>query len=144
MSGELPPRPFAAPSTRPSPGSFLPKSSRLIGSPDPIPSPSPRKPVPAANARQTRRQPRGRVSACATVWATVAGSRHQPADDLRAPQRINRRLHQLAPPRIKIPPLPFPSTRVNQTGRSNRSSPVSVWAGDKPAQIQNLNLNSKK
>ena len=28
--------------------------------------------------------------------------------------------------------------------RSNRSGPVPVWAGTKPAQIQNLNLNSKK
>ena len=44
------------------------------------------------------------------------------------------------------------STRVNLTGgnrfgltgyRSNRSGPVSVWAGIKPAQIQNSNLNSK-
>ena len=42
--------------------------------------------------------------------------------------------------------------RVNQTGgnrsgltdyRSNRSGPVSVWAGIKPAQIQNSNLNLK-
>ena len=28
--------------------------------------------------------------------------------------------------------------------RSNRSGPVPVWSGTKPAQIQNLNLNSKK
>ena len=28
--------------------------------------------------------------------------------------------------------------------QSNRSGPVSVWAGTKPNQIQNLNLNSKK
>ena len=28
--------------------------------------------------------------------------------------------------------------------RSNRSGPVPVWAGTKPAQIQNSNLNSKK
>ena len=28
--------------------------------------------------------------------------------------------------------------------RSNRTGPVPVWAGTKPAQIQNLNLNSKK
>ena len=44
-------------------------------------------------------------------------------------------------------------TRVHQTGgnrsgltgyRSNRSGPVPVWAGTKPAQIQNSNLNSKK
>ena len=43
-------------------------------------------------------------------------------------------------------------TKVNLTGgnwsgltgyRSNRSGPVSVWAGTKPVQIQNLNLNSK-
>ena len=43
--------------------------------------------------------------------------------------------------------------KVNQTGgnrsgltgnRSNRSGPVPVWSGTKPAQIQNLNLNSKK
>ena len=43
-------------------------------------------------------------------------------------------------------------SRVHQTGgirsgltsyRSNRSGPVSVWAGTKPTQIQNLNLNSK-
>jgi len=42
--------------------------------------------------------------------------------------------------------------RVHQTGgnrsgltdyRSNRSGPVSVWAGIKPAQIQNSNLNLK-
>ena len=44
-------------------------------------------------------------------------------------------------------------SRVNETGgnrsgltgyRSNRSGPVPVWAGTKPAQIQNSNLNSKK
>ena len=44
-------------------------------------------------------------------------------------------------------------TRVHQTGGnrsgltgywSNRSGPVPVWAGTKPAQIQNSNLNSKK
>ena len=35
--------------------------------------------------------------------------------------------------------------RSGLTGyRSNRSGPVPVWAGIKPAQIQNLNLNSKK
>ena len=43
-------------------------------------------------------------------------------------------------------------SRVNETGgnrsgltgyRSNRSGPVTVWAGIKPAPIQNLNLNSK-
>ena len=43
--------------------------------------------------------------------------------------------------------------RVNETGgnwsgltgyRSNRSGPVTVWAGIIPAPIQNLNLNSKK
>ena len=41
--------------------------------------------------------------------------------------------------------------RVHQTGGnrfgltgSNRSGPVPVWAGTKPAQIQNLNLNFKK
>ena len=43
--------------------------------------------------------------------------------------------------------------RVNETGgnrsgltgyRSNRSDPVRVWAGIKPAPIQNSNLNSKK
>ena len=42
--------------------------------------------------------------------------------------------------------------RVHQTGgnrsgltgyRSNRSGPVPVWAGTKPVQIQNSNLNSK-
>src|SRR6185312_11238555 len=34
--------------------------------------------------------------------------------------------------------------RSGLTGyRSNRSGPVPVWAGTKPAQIQNLNLNSK-
>ena len=46
-----------------------------------------------------------------------------------------------------------PTTRVYLTGgnrsgltgyRSNRSGPGPVWAGTKPAQIQNLNLNSKK
>ena len=44
-------------------------------------------------------------------------------------------------------------TRVHQAGgnrsgltgyRSNRSGPVPVWAGTKPAQIQNSNLNSEK
>ena len=35
--------------------------------------------------------------------------------------------------------------RSGLTGyRSNRSGPVPVWAGIKPAQIQNLNLNLKK
>ena len=35
--------------------------------------------------------------------------------------------------------------RPGLTGyRSNRSGPVPVWAGIKPAQILNLNLNSKK
>ena len=35
--------------------------------------------------------------------------------------------------------------RVPLTGgnRSNRTGPVLVWAGTKPAQIQNSNLNSK-
>ena len=38
-----------------------------------------------------------------------------------------------------------PSTRVHLTGgRSNRSGPVPVWAGTKPVQIQNLNLDLKK
>ena len=41
-----------------------------------------------------------------------------------------------------------PLTGGNRSGltgyRSNQSGPVSVWAGTKPAQIQNLNLNSKK
>ena len=34
-------------------------------------------------------------------------------------------------------------SRVHQTGgnRSGRSGPVPVWAGTKPAQIQNSNLN---
>jgi len=45
------------------------------------------------------------------------------------------------------------TVRVNETGgnrsgltgyRSNWSGPVTVWAGIKPAPIQNLNLNSKK
>ena len=45
------------------------------------------------------------------------------------------------------------TTRIHLTGgnrsgltgyRSNRSGPVPVWAGTKPVQIQNLNLNSKK
>ena len=45
------------------------------------------------------------------------------------------------------------TSRVYKTGgnrsgltgyRSNRSGTVPVWAGTKPAQIQNLNLNSKK
>ena len=35
--------------------------------------------------------------------------------------------------------------RSGLTGyRSNRSGPVPIWAGTKPAQIQNSNLNSKK
>ena len=35
--------------------------------------------------------------------------------------------------------------RSSLTGyRSNRSGPVSIWAGIKSVQIQNLNLNSKK
>ena len=41
----------------------------------------------------------------------------------------------------------IPLTGGNQSGltgyRSNRSGPVLVWAGIKPAQIQNLKLNSK-
>ena len=39
-----------------------------------------------------------------------------------------------------------PQTVGNRTGltyRLNRSGPVPVWSGTKPAQIQNLNLNSK-
>ena len=40
------------------------------------------------------------------------------------------------------------SAQVQQTGgnrsyRSNRSGPIPVWTGTKPAQIQNSNLNSK-
>ena len=35
--------------------------------------------------------------------------------------------------------------RSGVTGyRSNRSGPVTIWAGIKPASIENLNLNSKK
>ena len=41
-------------------------------------------------------------------------------------------------------PKPEPG-RTGLTGnRSNRTGPVPVWAGTKPAQIQNLNLNLKK
>ena len=40
-------------------------------------------------------------------------------------------------------PMEFlPAIRVHQPG-GNRSGPVPVWAGTKPAQIQNLNLNLK-
>ena len=38
----------------------------------------------------------------------------------------------------------LPVKPVRPGYRSNRSGPVPVWAGTKPAQIQNSNLNSKK
>jgi len=40
-------------------------------------------------------------------------------------------------------PAPRRESRVHQT-RGNRSGLISVWAGTKPAQIQNSNLNLKK
>ena len=41
-------------------------------------------------------------------------------------------------------PVRFDKTMQGLTGyRSNRSGPIPVWAGIKPAQIQNSNSNSK-